>query len=98
VKTTNPALERHQMKTFLCCAVPCAALLMANAPCAPAQQYPTKPIRLLVGFAAGGPSDVAARTIAQKLTEKWGQQVIVDIRPGAGGRPRAVSRVPACGM
>jgi tripartite-type tricarboxylate transporter receptor subunit TctC len=50
-----------------------------------AQQYPAKPIRLLVGFAAGGPSDVAARTIAHKLTEKWGQQVIVDIRPGASG-------------
>src|SRR5690349_7236388 len=50
-----------------------------------AQQYPNKPIRLLVGFAAGGPSDVAARTIGQKLTSKWGQPVIVDIRPGAGG-------------
>ena len=49
------------------------------------QAYPTKPIRILVGFAAGGPSDVAARTIGQKLTEKWGQQVIVDIRPGAAG-------------
>ncbi|MEI8034867.1 MAG: tripartite tricarboxylate transporter substrate binding protein [Betaproteobacteria bacterium] len=52
---------------------------------AKAQNYPTKPIRILVGFAAGGPSDVAARTVAQKLTEKWGQTVIVDIRPGAGG-------------
>jgi len=73
------------MKIFLRCAVPCTGLLIAGAPCALAQQYPAKPIRLLVGFAAGGPSDVAARTIAQKLTEKWGQQVIVDIRPGAGG-------------
>ena len=87
------------MKTFLCCAVPCAALLMANAPCALAQQYPTKPIRLLVGFAAGGPSDVAARTIAQKLTEKWGQQVIVDIRPGAGGNiaTEIAAKAPADG-
>jgi tripartite-type tricarboxylate transporter receptor subunit TctC len=63
-----------------------------------AQQYPSKPIRLVVGFAAGGPSDVAARTIAQKLAEKWGRRVIVDIRPGAGGRTRAVNRVSACGM
>lgn len=72
------------MKTFLYGAVP-GALLMAGATCALAQQYPAKPIRLLIGFAAGGPSDVAARTIAQKLTEKWGQPVIVDIRPGASG-------------
>ena len=55
--------------------------LLAVTAGAYAQQYPGKPIRLVVGFAAGGPSDVAARTIAQKLTEKWGQQVIVDIRP-----------------
>jgi tripartite-type tricarboxylate transporter receptor subunit TctC len=64
-----------------------------------AQQYPAKPIRLVVGFAAGGPSDVAARTIAQKLTEKWGQQVIVDIRPGAGGNiaSEIVAKAPADG-
>jgi len=73
------------MKKFLDYVVPCAVLLMAGAPGALAQQYPAKPIRLLVGFAAGGPSDVIARTIGQKLTEKWGQPVIVDIRPGAGG-------------
>jgi tripartite-type tricarboxylate transporter receptor subunit TctC len=53
--------------------------------CAMAQQYPVKPIRIVVGFAAGGPTDVGARTIGQKLTESWGQQVIVDIRPGASG-------------
>ncbi len=87
------------MKTFLYCAVPGAVLLMAAAPCALAQQYPAKPIRLLVGFAAGGPSDVAARTIAQKLTEKWRQQVIVDIRPGAGGNiaTEIAAKAPADG-
>jgi tripartite-type tricarboxylate transporter receptor subunit TctC len=50
-----------------------------------AQQYPLKPIHILVGFAAGGPTEVAARLIGQKMTERWGQQVIVEARPGAGG-------------
>lgn len=63
----------------------CTSLLLLCVSAAHAQQYPTKPIRILVGFAAGGPSDVGARTIAQKLTEKWGQPVIVDFRPGAAG-------------
>ena len=49
------------------------------------QDYPNKPIRLIVPFPAGGQTDVVARTIAQKLTESFGQQVVVDNRPGAAG-------------
>ena len=69
---------------------PCiySVFALAATACVPAHAqptYPVKPIRLLVGFAAGGPSDVGARTIAQKLNEKWGQPVIVDFRPGAAG-------------
>lgn len=52
---------------------------------APAQQYPTKPIRIVVPVTAGGPTDVIARIIGQKLTEAWGYTVVVDNRPGAGG-------------
>lgn len=52
---------------------------------ASAQSYPTKPLRLVVSFAAGGAADIISRVIAEQLTERLGQQVIVDNRVGAGG-------------
>ena len=52
---------------------------------APAGNYPNKQIRVIVPFPAGGPTDAIARAIGQKLNETWGQAVIVDNRPGAGG-------------
>ena len=50
-----------------------------------AQAYPSKPVRFLVPFTVGGGADIIARVIGQKLQEKWGQQVVVDNRGGAGG-------------
>ena len=51
----------------------------------PAAAFPSKPIRWIVGFAPGASNDVVARTVAQRLTEIWGRQIIIDNRPGAGG-------------
>jgi tripartite-type tricarboxylate transporter receptor subunit TctC len=64
-----------------------------------AQAYPTRPVRMLVGFAAGGAPDIAARLMAQWLSERLGQQFIVENRPGAGGNiaTEAVVDAPADG-
>jgi tripartite-type tricarboxylate transporter receptor subunit TctC len=60
------------------------ALLLAHGTTL-AQNYPTKSVRMIVHFPPGGPTDMVARVVAQKLTEAWGQQFVVDNRPSAGG-------------
>jgi tripartite-type tricarboxylate transporter receptor subunit TctC len=75
------------MKVWKLCAVAGAALAAAGPIVtneAHAQNYPTRPIRLICPFPPGGTTDVVSRIVAQGLTEAWGQQVIVDNRPGAG--------------
>jgi len=64
-----------------------------------AQGYPIKPIRFVVPYAPGGNTDILARLLGQKLSEAWGQQVIIDNRPGAAGTVGAelVARAPADG-
>jgi tripartite-type tricarboxylate transporter receptor subunit TctC len=67
-----------------------AALAAAGLICAPggagaAESYPAKPIRLIVGFSAGGANDLVARAVATRLSPRLGQQIVVENRPGAGG-------------
>jgi len=64
-----------------------------------AQSYPVRPVRWIVGFAAGGPQDIVARLLGQWLSERLGQQFVIENRPGAGGNiaTEAVVRAPADG-
>src|ERR1044072_843150 len=70
-------------RTLLCASIALAVGALSAA--APAQSYPTKPVRLIVPFPPGGSNDIVGRLMAQELTEKLGKQVIVDNRGGAGG-------------
>ncbi len=63
----------------------CVTLATAAAVNAQDASYPNRPVRIIVPFAAGGPTDVIARLVAQKLSERWRQQVYVENLPGAGG-------------
>jgi tripartite-type tricarboxylate transporter receptor subunit TctC len=76
-----------------------AIVLAATTAPASAQDYPTKPVRIIVPFAAGGPADVYARFIAQRLQDSMGQSFVVDNRPGAGSiiGTDAVAKSPADG-
>jgi tripartite-type tricarboxylate transporter receptor subunit TctC len=73
------------MATFTAMLLKVAGILLAMAITAAAQDYPAKPVRIVVPFAAGGLNDVVARMIATHLSERLDKQFIVDNRPGAGG-------------
>src|SRR5215510_9698331 len=66
---------------------PAAAFLVlaAMSGAANAQSYPNKPVRFVVPYAPGGSGDLLARLLGEKLSKLWGQQVVVDNKPGAGG-------------
>ncbi len=76
-----------------------AAALPAVGRIAWAQTYPSRPVRIVVGFPPGGPTDIAARLIGQSLSERLGQQFVIENRPGAGSNigTEAVVRAPPDG-
>ncbi len=76
---------KHTARVAAFCAGACLALPLYAAQADIAKQYPSKPIRFIVPFTAGAGTDTTARTIAQKLSDAWGQQVVVDNRTGAAG-------------
>jgi tripartite-type tricarboxylate transporter receptor subunit TctC len=71
------------------CAIAGAVSLAFTAPAA-AQKFPTKPVRLVIGFAPGGGTDTTARALSSKLAASLGEQVVVDNRPGHSGTIAAV--------
>jgi tripartite-type tricarboxylate transporter receptor subunit TctC len=89
------------MKVSAIRALPIAAAVLAcyAAPALAADAYPTKPVRMIVGFAPGGGTDTTARALTPKLSERLGQQVIVDNRPGAAGNiaTEIITKSPADG-
>jgi tripartite-type tricarboxylate transporter receptor subunit TctC len=85
------------MKQIIQCGI--AVLLAASASWAGAQNFPNKSLRMVIHFPPGGPTDFVGRALAQKLTEAWKQQIVVENRPGAAGiiGIETVLRAPADG-
>ena len=87
------------MRTVTIAGVLCLALAPVLPGIAAAQAWPTKPIRMIVPWNPGGTSDTIARILGQKMTEAWGQQVVIDTRAGASGiiGTEVAMRAPADG-
>lgn len=87
------------MRTFSTSSALCIALATLAPGVTTAQNYPTKPIRMIVPWNPGGTSDTIARILGQKMTESWGQQIVIDTRAGASGiiGTEVAMRAPADG-
>src|SRR5262249_62347753 len=73
-------VRRNSMRRWTACVLALALSAVAHA-----EGFPEKPPRFIVGFTPGGPSDIIARALGQKLSESWAQHVVIENRPGAGG-------------
>jgi tripartite-type tricarboxylate transporter receptor subunit TctC len=85
LRATTACVWRRRSRIAWRIALAAAMLCVTQVNVACAQAFPLRPVRLVVTYPAGGPADIAARALAQKLAESWGQQVVVDNRAGAGG-------------
>ena len=85
-------------RTFIAIVATGLALALHESPVA-AQGFPAKPVRMIIGFAAGGTTDLVGRLVAQRLGDSWGQTVVVENRTGASGMiaAEAVAKAPADG-
>ena len=77
-------MSRSTAVRKLLSALGCVAVCAIHSPLAPAQSYPTKPVRIIVPFGAGGPADIYGRFLGARLQDSMGQPFVVDDRPGAG--------------
>ncbi|MEG1325535.1 MAG: tripartite tricarboxylate transporter substrate-binding protein, partial [Janthinobacterium sp.] len=81
---SNTASFSHPPRRSLLCAA-AALLCLAAGPLAAQEAFPSKPIRFIVPYAAGGTPDLVARTVGARMAQSLGQPVIIENRPGAGG-------------
>lgn len=91
-------MEIIKRRRLIAAAISGLAALAISGP-VQAQAFPSKPIKIVVPYSAGGPTDIVARIVGQKLSEQLGQPVVIENRPGAGGNigAEAVARAPADG-
>jgi tripartite-type tricarboxylate transporter receptor subunit TctC len=84
-KLGRDAVERTLGNALRWFRIVTAAAMLTAAGSASAQPFPSKPVRILVPYAAGGAVDILARTLGDAVSQKWGQPVVIENRPGAGG-------------
>ncbi|MBK6004696.1 tripartite tricarboxylate transporter substrate binding protein [Ramlibacter ginsenosidimutans] len=95
--TSHSVARQGRRRASVLLAAVLAATAFAHAPASAQAAYPNRPLRIIVPFSPGGATDTLARIVGQKLTEAWGQPVVIDNKPGAGGNIGAEAGARAAG-